>query len=237
MNRETIKLLAMLTMFCNHFAYVFLKTGTAGNEIMTDIGYFTAITMCYFLVEGYHYTHSKKKYAQRLLVFGVLSQLPYSLALRLDNLNMMFTLFFCFLMIFVMENKRNKGERIILIIGLILCTTFTDWAWLAGIFTVLFVWSQGNRKRMVISYMADTVLFGLMNFLSYNEVYPIREAIFHSMISCVGIVASGIIILCFYNGKCSSGTGKYKKWFFYLFYPLHLLILWFVNGFFFKTTY
>ena len=81
MNRETIKLLAMLTMFCNHFACVFLETGTAGNEIMTDIGYFTAVTMCYFLVEGYHYTHSRKKYAQRLLVFGVISQIPYSLAL------------------------------------------------------------------------------------------------------------------------------------------------------------
>ncbi|MGN1192121.1 MAG: TraX family protein [Dorea sp.] len=233
MNRETIKLLAMLTMFCNHFACVFLEMGTAENEIMTDIGYFTAVTMCYFLVEGYHYTHSRKKYAQRLLVFGVISQIPYSLALGAENLNMMFTLFLCFLIIFVMENVKNKGEKTGLIIALVFCTTFTDWAWLAGIFTILFVWSKGKWKRTAFSYTVDIVLFGLMNLLSYSNTYPTREAMIHSLISCMGIAASGIVILCFYNGKCSSKTGKYQKWFFYLFYPLHLFGLWIVDYFFF----
>ena len=41
------------------------------THLMVDIGYFTAITMCYFLVEGYHYTRSVKNYALRLLVFGI----------------------------------------------------------------------------------------------------------------------------------------------------------------------
>ena len=56
MSRNAIKYLAMAAMFCNHFAYIFLKEGSTGQEVMVDIGYFTAITMCYFLVEGYHYT-------------------------------------------------------------------------------------------------------------------------------------------------------------------------------------
>ena len=81
MSRNAIKYLAMITMFCNHFAYVFLKEGSITQEVMIDIGYFTAITMCYFLVEGYHYTRSVKKYAMRLLVFGIISQLPFSISL------------------------------------------------------------------------------------------------------------------------------------------------------------
>ena len=65
MNRDQIKFLAIITMTCNHIANIFLTPGTLLFEIMIDIGYFTAITMCYFLVEGYGYTHDKKKYGER----------------------------------------------------------------------------------------------------------------------------------------------------------------------------
>ena len=51
-NRDTIKYIAIFTMFLNHFANIFLEPGTVLCEIFLDIGYFTAITMCYFLVEG-----------------------------------------------------------------------------------------------------------------------------------------------------------------------------------------
>lgn len=78
MNRDQIKFLAIITMTCNHIANIFLTPGTLLFEIMIDIGYFTAITMCYFLVEGYGYTHDKKKYGERLMLFGVISFIPLS---------------------------------------------------------------------------------------------------------------------------------------------------------------
>ena len=72
LNRDTIKYLAILAMLLNHIANLFLTPGTLLCEIFLDIGYFTAITMCYFLVEGFHFTHSKRKYGQRLLLFAIL---------------------------------------------------------------------------------------------------------------------------------------------------------------------
>lgn len=78
-------------------------------EIFVDIGYFTAITMCYFLVEGYGYTHSKEKYGNRLLIFAAISQIPFCLAFTKEgvisfvNMNMIFTLFLCFLILQAME--------------------------------------------------------------------------------------------------------------------------------------
>ena len=36
MSRNAIKYLAMAAMFCNHFAYIFLKEGSTGQEVMVD---------------------------------------------------------------------------------------------------------------------------------------------------------------------------------------------------------
>ena len=79
LSRDFIKYIAMFTMLLNHTALILLTPGTMLREFLEDIGYFTGITMCYFLVEGYAYTRSKKKYALRLFLFAVISQLQYAL--------------------------------------------------------------------------------------------------------------------------------------------------------------
>lgn len=73
MNRDTIKMLAMATMLVNHIANVFMPAVAPLTNLCLYIGYFTAVTMCYFLVEGYGYTHSKTQYAGRLFGFAVLA--------------------------------------------------------------------------------------------------------------------------------------------------------------------
>ena len=80
MNRDTIKMLAMATMLVNHIANVFMPAGAPLTNLCLYIGYFTAVTMCYFLVEGYGYTHSKTQYAGRL--FGFATRPPRSFIMR-----------------------------------------------------------------------------------------------------------------------------------------------------------
>ena len=60
MSRDTIKYIAMLTMLINHIANVFLPAGMWYTNLCLYIGYFTAVTMCYFLVEGYGYPRCKR---------------------------------------------------------------------------------------------------------------------------------------------------------------------------------
>lgn len=67
--------------------------------------------------------------------------------------------------------------------------------------------------------------FALFNYSSYVEKMAAGPAMIHALLSALGIVASGIIILCFYNGKKSEKAPKFSKWFFYVFYPAHLLVL------------
>ena len=59
MNREQIKLTAIAAMTVNHTAIALVPPDSIVYTIMTDIGYLTAVTMCYFLVEGYYHTRSK----------------------------------------------------------------------------------------------------------------------------------------------------------------------------------
>lgn len=136
LNRDVIKYIAMTAMLLNHIANIFWCRAPSGT-VLVDIGYFTAITMCYFLVEGFRYTHSRKQYALRLFGFGVVSQVPFSMAfaqngiLEFQDFNMMFTLFLCFCILLCIETIRNRFLRGVLIVLLILGSLFCDWALLA----------------------------------------------------------------------------------------------------------
>lgn len=81
LSRDAVKAIAMLCMLLNHIALIFLPSGTWTCEVFSAVGYFTAISMLYFLTEGYSFTRSKKKYFLRLFLFGLLSEVPYCLAM------------------------------------------------------------------------------------------------------------------------------------------------------------
>ena len=127
LNRDTIKYIAMFTMLLNHIATIFLTPGTWLFEFFLAIGYFTAITMIYFLVEGYHYTHSKKTYISRLFFFALISEIPYCLAFTTNGmiefygLNMLFTLCVCFGILYVLDTIKSKLVKgCLVILGIII---------------------------------------------------------------------------------------------------------------------
>ena len=231
LNRDEIKLIAMGTMLLNHVATVFMEPGTFFYELFLDIGYFTAITMCYFLVEGWHYTHSRKQYALRLFVFALLSQIPFSLAfaeggkLQNSNLNMMFTLFFCFLIICALKQIPNPMLGKCIALFLTFCTIFCDWAVFAAVFTWLFVWAEGSEEKKRSAYLWAVGIFGVFTLLSGIGRFTPVGLLFYARGATAGVALSAYCILYWYNGKRMKKGKKFLQWFFYLFYPVHLLIL------------
>ena len=230
MNRDTIKLIAIITMCINHTAHIFLEPDTILYEILIDIGYFTAITMCYFLVEGYTYTRSKITYLQRLLLFAVISQVPYSLALNTNKLNMLFTLSICFLILIVIDKISNIPLKILTVVILAAITYFCDWSIKAALFTVMFSFSKGSKNKMITAYIIAFVIFTVESTINYCTLYPLYLAAIHGIMSGTGVIVSGFIILKFYNGKKAIRFSNLLKWFFYMFYPLHLMVLYLIRS-------
>lgn len=232
LNRDLIKYIAMFTMLLNHIAHVFLTSGTVLCEVFEDIGYFTAPVMCFFLVEGYEHTRSKPKYGLRLFIFAAISQIPYALAFRFGNLNMIFTLLCCFLILTAMEKIENALFRIIVCMILMLATAVSDWGIIAPLCTILVYNGKGNPRKTAFGYGIVYIMFVFLNM--QNDMYSAQGdwmvyTVVHALFSGVGIIAAAVTLLVFYNGKRTERGRDFSKWFFYLFYPGHLLILYLIK--------
>ena len=225
MNREQIKLLAVIAMTVNHTAFALVPKGTMLYEIMLDIGYLTAVTMCYFLVEGYYYTRSKVAYMQRLLIVALISQIPYTLALGLKQLNMLFTLLICFVVLLVMDKVKQRVLKIPAVVILFCCSFFCDWAFKAVLFTVFFNLAYQRQESLVIPFSAAFMVQFCLSLYAYQAAFPAGQALLLSLFSSAGIVVSGYLIIRKYNGKRSEKHKMVWKWFFYLYYPFHLMLL------------
>lgn len=232
LTRDAIKMIAMLTMFFNHFSHVFLTAGTYPAEFLKGIGYFTAPVMCYFLVEGFYKTSSRRAYAKRLFVFALVSQVPYFLAFNREAavLNMMFSLLFSFLILCVFHGeafRRGKGQ--LQIAGLFFLSVFSDWSALAPAFTLLFDRAGQERKKLQKAFLFVTAVVGINEAASVAQtegVWGFPEGAVRVLFSMTGPALAGLCILYGYNGERAKKGRQVLKWFFYGFYPLHLLLLW-----------
>lgn len=233
LNRDIIKYIAMVTMLLNHIAHIFLTRGTFLYEVLEDIGYFTAPVMCYFLTEGYFFTRSKFRYGCRLALFAAISQLPFQLAFGYQSLNMIFTLLCCFLILAAAENVQNQILRMVLVMLLTFVTVYGDWGVVAPLFTIFFYTGRGDRRQIAKGFGVCYVIFVILNvqnYISGESGNWTAYAVFHSMLSGLGIIAAVATVLFLYNGERMERGKNFSKWFFYLFYPVHLFVLFLIKS-------
>ena len=234
LNRDQIKYIAVFTMLLNHVANIFLQPGIFACEALKDIGYFTAPVMCWFLVEGYRCTRSVKKYAGRLLIFAVISQLPYYLAFARNHLapwytlNMIFTLFLCLCLMIAEEKISDPGKKSLVVLGIIAVSSICDWAILAPLYTLWFYRAGEDPKRRKKAFFIAALVFAICIreiMPSVTAELPGAAGIAAGAGAMIAVLAAGGCVLVFYNGKKSQKHFLVKKYFFYVFYPAHLVIL------------
>ena len=154
MNRNQIKYIAIFAMLLDHIAFIFsgifqnYSWGFALRFIFRFFGRITAPVMCWFLVQGFIHTSSRKKYAIRLLIFTVVSQVPYTL-FRPDvslfaGLNVIYTLLVSFLMLCVLESELETFPKWVIVIALIALSMAGDWAIFAPLMVLFFYYFKDD---------------------------------------------------------------------------------------------
>ena len=223
--------MAMLFMLCDHL----WGTVVTGNDWLTCIGRLTFPIYAFMIVEGYFHTKSIKKYVCRLLVFAVLSEIPFNLAMGSRvfypiHQNVLWTFLVAIGLIHWNETVKGarRWERMLVgavslfagyLVGLI---TFIDFN-CAGILTVLVFYYFRGKKWWC--YLGQLVCLWYINFemlggFSY-EVDILGRTYF---IARQGFALLALIPIWLYRGK-QGYHSKALQYSYYGFYPLHLLIL------------
>ena len=190
------------------------------DRILRLIGRVSFPIFCFLLVEGFLHTHDRKKYALRLFLFALVSEIPFDLAImgRLFDpvhQNVFFTLLIGLLAMMLCDYFRMQAQPVAQVLVLILAMVLawalhTDYGYRGVLLIELLYIFRYDRMKQVV---AGAVAF------SWETTAPLA---FIPVWFYNGFHESSI-----YNGK----RGKSGKWFFYWFYPVHLLILWGVKTF------
>lgn len=221
MNRNIIKYIAISAMLIDHIAEFFIPEATLPWYIMRIIGRFTAPVMCYFLAEGFRYTSSTKKYGIRLFVFAVISQPAYAFvhgfSILTPKFNMIFTLFLCFLILLAYEKIENIFLKTTVIFLLVAVSVFSDWGIIAPLWVLSFY--MVNSRKNILTFTAVSLLhvaLCISNCVANGELW-------YSPLWQIGVLLFIPVLLV--HKKNLKKQSNFSKWFFYIFYPLHLVLI------------
>ena len=239
-----LKNIAYLSMLIDHFSVVVFLSyiqwrSAQGLSVETEREYYSIgravgriafVLFAFMAAEGFRYTHSKKKYLLRLGVFALLSEIPFDLAIygklyEPNGQNVYFTLFLGVLALLFIKNL--TGHPLLQCISTILCCVTaailsTDYMLMGVLLIVTFYLC---RKSFMLQCLAGSavIYFGIVMVYIiryWGEGVPLAVFFKSGMSELYGLAA--FVLIYFYDGRKGRQLPKIC---YYLFYPVHLLVL------------
>lgn len=220
LNRNQIKYIAITAMLIDHIAWGFVDpVYPVLGQAMHFIGRLTGPTMAFFVGRGYRYTRDVKKYQLRLGLCALLSWIPFSyfeFGYITPVQGVTYTLFLGLTAIRVWESERlNKPVKVLCIIGLCVLSLPGDWP-VMDVMGVLLVHVHRERPRTMWTAFSLT-------FIIPCAVMATAMGLANAWFQ-LGVILPVLVLRYLYNGQGGSRKPVHK-WFFYVFYPAHLLAL------------
>jgi hypothetical protein len=220
--RELLKIIAIVTMVSDHVGKILYPD----LLLLQIIGRLSFPLFAYLVVLGVESTKKPRKYMVTLLVFALISQVPYYLAFGIqpfDRLNILFSLFLCAVTIYY-YNKRSLLALVPLLLSIILMTEGSYYVVLTAVGMKL---------------LKDKPKIGALVLVALNLQFLFIPD-FESQIQILSLLAVPLIFLHIKGWLRkeilipeNSLAYSTRKYFFYVLYPLHLALLFLINLFFF----
>lgn len=223
MSGSILKLIACLAMLIDHIAaflpgdFMDMKETLfmIGNKaislrmIMHFIGRIAFPLFAFLITEGFIHTHDRKKYGINLLIFALISEIPWNLAhtgeLFYSRQNVFFTLLLGYMGLCAIDLYKNDHKKSIITLACLLVVSLV--------------------------LRADYTSFG---FGFIILLYLLKDRYLMAILGCCILPSRWIGGLAFipilmYNGQRGFAKTKWTKYAFYVFYPLHLLALYLIR--------
>lgn len=201
-------------MTIDHIAWLLPLNFGALPYFMHVFGRVTAPIMWFMVAEGCYYTKDWKRYFGRMLVFALISHFAYCFyegyPYHMLYTSVMWPLALSVLLIKLIETDIIPGwGKLLPIILLIICSICADWGVLALLMPAVLYKYRHSFKKQSLAITASGIAAALITNASFS--YRVLQL----------FVCLSIPILSNYNKQRGNGN----KWFFYIYYPLHLIIL------------
>lgn len=246
MSGFVLKLIALFSMLLDHTlkvlpcdTFLINAFGMAPETAYQLLGFISPLgrlafpIFAFLVAEGCRHTRSPRNYVGRLLLFGLISEIPFRLCFlwvplkqalslwppRLSNV--FFTLMLGALACFACKALREKNHPVLAYLVVIpiaalagpLHTDYQSW----GVLAVFLAYALPDRLPRLLGLalvMSDLYL----RYVPWNGAEFLFNA---SVFLNWGLAMAAIVLLAFYNGR----RGKPLKWLFYIAYPAHLSLL------------
>lgn len=246
MSAFALRLFACAAMLLDHIGYC-LGTSHPLYLPLRIVGRTAFPIFVFLIVNGFRHTSDRRRYALRLGVFALISQIPYSLFVNKPSVwssgSVFFTLLLCLLTVWLTDALRRSGRwRVLMPLPALtgFCLFYfgflrADYGAKGILMATVFYLFDGNRVLTAV---------GLLVALLYEQLLSALLALLHLLRGqSAGLVAPtqwqllqlfallALVPIFLYNGKKggalrSPAAAKAVQLGFYLFYPAHLLLLW-----------
>ncbi len=225
LNGNQLKLIAIAAMTLDHLTWTLWPGySTQWWVILFHLcGRVTAPIMWYFIAEGYHYTHSVKKYAGRLFALALVSHFAYTFCFGTPMLPFRTTFFnqtsvawslaWGLVLLYINDRPQLKYWQKLALTLLVCVITFpSDHSCIAAMAILGIGVHRGNFKRQMVEMMVWSTMYAAVYFFFLDRVYGLIQ-----LANCLAIP-----LLALYNGQRGQWKGMGKL--FYAYYPAHLAL-------------
>ena len=233
---NALKLIAILAMTLDHLAWAFLPLNSYNAQIFHLLGRLAAPIMSFLIVEGYFHTRDVKKYALRLALLAVVSHFSFQFFnsghwplewkeghlqfFPFEQSSVIFTLLLSLIALIIYRGgAENTGDPYPLALLCVL-SLFGDWMFFVVLWVYYFaVYREDEGKRFrafTLIALSSFVLVNLSHLLS-------RRGLWWEQLYQIGVLLAWPLLKN-YDQRLGGG-GKTVKYLFYLYYPLHLILI------------